>query len=297
MTMLEKGEVPGGVSLSGLFEGSFTPCAVESPGLGDYASSIVRGGWPALVGRGERTAVNAVHNYLSATFETSVVKKGGAPALARRIAKSLARNVGTSAGLNTIADDASQGDAGVQSRNTVSRYIDLLEELYVLEELPGWDAPVRARSRIRTKPKRYFSDPSIAAALLGVDARRLRGDGQLLGVLFEALCVHDVAVFARALPVAGKSALCYYSDADGLEVDMVLELPDGRWGGIEVKMNDAEVPDAARSLTRLRKKVAANPMARNPEPAFMAVLTMNSPFAYRDEEAGVYVVPFAALEP
>ena len=297
MTMLEKGEVSGGVSLADLFDGTFKPCAAESPKLGEYASSIVKGGWPALVGRGERAASNAIHSYLAATFETSVAKKGGNSALARRVARSLARNVGTGATLHTIADDISQGDARIQTRHTVSRYIDLLEELYLLEELPGWDAPVRARSRVRTKPKRYFADPSIAAALLGVDAKRLVGDGQLLGILFEALCVHDIRVFARALPVAGKSALCYYSDADGLEVDVVIELPDGRWGGIEIKMNDAKVPDGVKNLTRLRKKVASNPMARNPAPEFMAVLTMNSPFAYHDEENDVYVMPFACLEP
>ena len=297
MTMLEKGEVSGGVSLSGLFEGAFKSCVVESPSLGEYASSIVKGGWPALVGRGERAASNAVHSYLAATFETSVAKKNGSPVLARRIASSLARNVGTGATLQTIADDVSQNEARAQTRHTVSRYIDLLEELYFLEELPGWDAPVRARSRVRTKPKRYFADPSIAAALLGAGSKRLMGDGQLLGILFEALCVHDIRVFARALPVAGTSALRYYSDADGLEVDVVIELPDGRWGGIEIKMNDAKVPDGTKNLVRLRKKVAANPMARNPAPEFMAVVTMNSPFAYHDEENDVYIMPFACLEP
>ncbi len=247
--------------------------------------------------RGERAASNAIHSYLAATFETSVVRKGGNPTLARRIAASLARNVGTSATLRTIADDVSRGDTRVQTRHTVSRYIDLFEELYFLEELPGWDAPVRARSRVRTKPKRYFADPSIAAALLAIDAKRLMGDGQLFGVLFEALCVHDIRVFARALPTVGKSALFYYADADGLEVDVVIELPDGRWGAIEIKMNDAKVPDGVKNLARLRKKVALNPMARNPAPEFMAVVTMNSPFAYHDAENDIYVVPFACLEP
>lgn len=120
-------------------------------------------------------------------------------------------------------------------------------------------------------------------------------DGQLLGVLFESLCMHDLAVYASALPGAGADPLHYYRDSDGLEVDAVIELRDGRWAGIEVKLGESGVDAGAASPNRLRRKVAANPAARNPEPEFMAVVVGAGEFARYDASAGVYVIPLTAL--
>ena len=297
MTMLEKGEVKGGVSLKDLFAGKFKPCSVESPSLDVLTANIIKGGWPALLQKNEPHAAKAVSNYLDTTFEVSVPNKGGNATIARKIARSLARNVGTSAKLETIAQDASAGEAGSCSRFQVADYIEIFQSLYLLEELPGWDAPIKSKSRLRTKPKRYFADPSIAPALLSLDSERLMHEKQLLGTIFEALCVHDIKVFAQSLELSTRDSLAYYSDADGLEVDIIIELADGRWAGVEIKLNDEKIPEGIKNLNRLRAKVAANPLAENPEPAFLAVVTSNINFAYRDEENDVYVLPFAALEP
>lgn len=297
MTMFEKGEVPGGVSLEALFDGAFNAKTVEFEGLEAFVGNILRGGWPALLGRSERVCAKAISDYLDTTFEVSVPKKGGKPHLARKVATSLARNVGTSAKLDTIAQDASSGEASTASRYQVMECIDLLNSLYLLQELPGWDAPVKSKSRVRTKPKRYFADPSIAPVLLGLNANRLMRESQLLGNIFEAQCVHDLRVFVQHLPFSSRNSLAYYSDADGLEVDVVIELADGRWAGIEVKMNDVKVPEGIKNLQRLRAKVAGNPLAKNPKPAFMAVVTCNGEFAYHNSEEDVYVLPFACLQP
>ncbi|HJF63230.1 MAG TPA: DUF4143 domain-containing protein [Gordonibacter urolithinfaciens] len=161
----------------------------------------------------------------------------------------------------------------------------------------GWDAPVRSRSRVRTKPKRCFADPSLPAQLLGMSPERLLGDAQTFGLLFESLCVHDLRVYASALPNALPDPLRYYQDADGLEVDAIIELRDGRWAGIEVKLGESKVPDGVANLNRLRRKVLSNPAARNREPSFMAVVTASSPFARYDRENDVYVFPITALRP
>ena len=297
MTLWERGLSTGAVSLSGLFEGKFESSACDTS-LAPLADAICCGGWPALVGADAQTAAEVVDQYLDAMFEVSVPKKGGTPDMARRITSSLARNVATAATLQTIAQDAALGDeAGAPAASTVTAYLNMLEDMYVIESLRGWDAPVRAKSRLRTKPKRYFADPSIPAAALGMGPGRLLSDGQTFGLLFESLCVHDLRAYAACLPGAHPGSLRYYGDSDGLEVDVIIELRDGRWAALEVKLGEAKVPDGIRNIERLRKKVASNPAARNPEPEFSAVVTATSPFCRHDAEHDVYVFPITALRP
>ena len=297
MTLWERGLSTGAVSLSGLFEGKFEPSACDTS-LAPLADAICCGGWPALVGADAQTAAEVVDQYLDAMFEVSVPKKGGTPDMARRITSSLARNVATAATLQTIAQDAALGDeAGVPATSTVTAYLNILEDMYVIESLCGWDAPVRAKSRLRTKPKRYFADPSIPAAALGIGPGRLLSDGQTFGLLFESLCVHDLRAYAACLPGSHPGSLRYYGDSDGLEVDVIIELRDGRWAALEVKLGEANVPDGIRNIERLLEKVASNPAARNPEPEFSAVVTATSPFCRHDAEHDVYVFPITALRP
>lgn len=297
MTLWERGLSTGAVSLSGLFEGSFEPSACDAS-LAPLADAICCGGWPALLGANAQTAAEVVDQYLDAMFEVSVPRKGGTSDMARRIVSSLARNVATAATLQTIAQDAALGDeAGAPATSTVTSYLDMLESMYVIESLHGWDAPVRAKSRLRTKPKRYFADPSIPAAALGMGPERLLSDGQKFGLLFESLCIHDLRAYAACIPGAHPGSLRYYGDSDGLEVDAIIELRDGRWAALEVKLGETKVPDGIRNIERLRQKVAANPAARNPKPAFSAVLTATSPFCRYDAEHDIYVFPITALKP
>lgn len=293
MTLAETGESNASVSLAGLFRGEFEP--VDSQvGLVELAQIVCRGGWPAIQSRPKTSLSRVVSGYLDSLFNVSMANAGKNPILARRIAQSLARNVATSAKLSTLAEDAAQGEAA-PAEQTVRSYLDEFARNYFVDELPGWDAPVRAKSRLRTKPKRYFADPSLAANLLGVDADRLLTDGQLFGLLFESLCIHDLAVYAAMLPDVMPDSMRYYADADGLEVDVVIELADGRWAGIEIKAGEEKVSEAVSNLKRLKAKVAANPAARNPEPAFLAVLLGKCAAARFVEDEGVYVFPVTAL--
>lgn len=296
MTQHELGVSTGGVSLRALFDGSFSPVLSNSSLMG-LCGSICRGGWPALANRSGTSSGQVVRQYLDALFEETMPKAGKSPVLSRRIAASLARNVATSATLATIATDAASGEGRVSTDHTVSSYLAEFDRNYFLETLPGWDAPVRARSRLRTKPKRYLADPSLVIGLLGMDESRLLNDAQLSGLLFESLVVHDVRAFARCLPGYTRESMRYYADADGLEVDLIIELADGRWAGMEIKLGESKVDHGLSNLRRLRAKVASNPAARNPEPSFMAVVLGRGEIAryVRDEQA--YVLPFDTLEP
>lgn len=295
MSLMETGESSGAVSLAGLFEGAFEPRLVHQ-GLAPLAEMVCRGGWPALRDASADEAARYLDGYFDALFDVSIPRRGLDGADARFVAQSLARNIGAAVKNATVAGDAfNRDDQDRGAARKASEYIAALESLYVVESVAGWDAPVRAKSRLRTKPKRYFADPSLAASLLQVTPERIIDDGQLLGLLFESLCMHDLLVYASALPHASANPVKYYRDADGLEVDAIIELRDGRWAGIEIKLGENKVDEAFSTLNRLREKVAANPSARNPKPAFMAVIVGAGEFARYDASADAYVIPLTAL--
>ena len=294
MSLQETGASSGLVSLAGLFEGKFEPQLVQQH-LHPLAESICKGGWPALIDR-ESFEPEYLDSYFAALFDVSIPRKGLPGTESRNVALSLARNLGTAAKLSTIAADAritaSSNRAAIER---TAAHIQALESLYLIEPITGWDAPIRSKSRLRTKPKRYFADPSLAASLLQITPQRLLDDGELFGLLFESLAIHDLGIYARALPGASAEPLHYYRDSDGLEVDAVIELRDGRWAPIEIKLGENKVPDALASLSRLRRKVAANPAARNPHPAFSAVVVGAGEYARYDAQADAYILPLTSL--
>lgn len=294
MTLAEQGLSSGKVSLRGLFEGCFEPQLVQQP-LAPIASYVCKGGWPALAGR-DVSSAEYLDAYFDALFSVSIPRRGLNGSESRRVALSLARNLGTAAKLSTVTSDAQLGEADSKSAtNRAAAHISALQDLYVVEPVTGWDAPIRSKTRLRTKPKRYFADPSLAASLLQISPERLLEDGQLLGLLFESLCMHDLAVYASALPSAPADPLHYYRDSDGLEVDAIVELRDGRWAALEVKLGESQAGSAAASLNRLARKVAANPAARNPAPEFLAVLVGAGEYARYDRDLGTYIIPITCL--
>lgn len=298
MSLFESGESSGEVSLAGLFEGGFSTKPVEVD-VRSLAHAVCRGGWPAAIGCEDDLVGDVPAQYLDALFSVSAAKRGIDGRQARRLATSLARNLGTVMTYKAMYADVNDGEilAGASNsayRNELSPYIAFFEDQYFVENQGGWDAPVKSKSRVRSKPKRTFADPSLPASLLSMTPERLLSEPQVFGTLFEELCLRDVRVYASAMGLMPSPAVCYYGDADGLEVDIIVELPDGRWGAFEVKLSEQKVPEAERSLLRLKEKVRQNPAARNREPSFLAVLVGKASFR-RVTPAGVFVVPITEL--
>ncbi len=292
MTLSELGQSDCSVSLGALFDGEeLAPRACETS-LVDVARWCCRGGWPDSLDLPDELAFEQGAQYIQAVLDTNVADEGLSDDLARRFLRVLAFNVGQAATRPTLLKDAGLDEASASQANVLDEYLAFFKRLYLLEEVGGWAPPMRAKSRVRTKPKRYFADPSLPAALLGADPDQLAFDTQTLGMLFENLVMHDLWAIMDSYPgVANR--LCYYRDDKDLEVDAILERGT-RWAAIEVKLSDVKVDQAAESLLRLRRKVAENPAARNAEPAFMAVITGKSTLAYRRKD-GVYVIPAACL--
>jgi len=297
MSLSETGDSDCSVSLCGLFEGRFNNALVQTD-LRSIAGLICKGGWPGALYLELDDAKLIPDQYLD-TLLSSIGKKSGANEyILRRFVTSLARNIGQAVTYQTIASDIIEGDIndknGRVSRQQIEALSDTFKDRFIIEDLCGWDAPIRSKSRVRVKPKRSFVDPSLPAALLGADKNRLLQDGQLFGKLFEELCLRDLRIYASCMDSALPNSVKYYRDSDNLEVDAIIELRDGRWAGIEIKLSDNKVAEGVDNLLRLKNKIAFNPLARNPEPAFLAVMVGKTEFCRKTPE-GVYVFPCTAL--
>ncbi len=282
MSTFEIGRSDGSVSLASLFEGRSDFDARSDLSLDAIADLVCIGGWPAALDMDEKTALNVSKDYAEAVVRCDISvmdRMNRNPITASAIMRSLSRNICTMAETTAIASDVREQ----ASRITVLDYIDALRRLYVVEDVPSWHPSLTSKARVRAAPKRCFVDPSIAVASLGTGPGALMRDMPAFGSLFEAMCIRDLRVYSQVL----DGTVMHYHDSTGLEVDIVVELPDGRWGAFEVRL-DGDENGAARSLLRLKRKVSS-------APSFLAVLTGSGFFHVRDD--GVMIVPVGCLGP
>ena len=296
MSLFESGESSGQVSLSGLFAGEFTPCVAERDTVG-LVEAACRGGWPEAVDMEVDAAQLIAREYVTAALGMSVPALGIDPDIARRLAASLARNLGQAATYKTIITDmfgAEENPLSVIDEGRVRVYLDALKGMYIVEEVPGWTPPARDRKRFATKPKRYLADPSLACALLGMSPAALLDDWQTFGLVFENMAVRDLSVYARALDLLDDVPVRYYRDDSGVEADAIVQLADGRWAAFEFKVSEDKVERGVASLERMRRKVCENPRSQTRPPEFMAVITGVGEYA-REVAEGIVVVPIRLL--
>lgn len=296
MSLFESGESTGQVSLEGLFAGEFTPCVAERDTLG-LVEAACRGGWPEAVGMEVDAAQLIAREYVTAALGVSIPVLGLDPDIARRLASSLARNLGQAATYKTIINDMFGAEANplsVIDEGRVRAYLDALKGMYIVEEVPGWAPPARDRKRFATKPKRYLADPSLACALLGMSPAALLADWQTFGLVFENMAVRDLSVYARALDLLDDVPVRYYRDDSGVEADAIVQLADGRWAAFEFKVSEDKVEKGVASLERMRRKVCENPRSQTRPPEFMAVITGVGEYA-REVAEGIVAVPIRLL--
>ena len=296
MSLFESGESTGQVSLEGLFAGEFTPCVAERETVG-LVEAACRGGWPEAVDMEVDAAQLIAREYVTAALGVSIPALGLDPDIARRLASSLARNLGQAATYKTIINDmfgAEENPLSVIDEGRVRAYLDALKGMYIVEEVPGWAPPARDRKRFATKPKRYLADPSLACALLGMSPAALLADWQTFGLVFENMAVRDLSVYARALDLLDDVPVRYYRDDSGVEADAIVQLADGRWAAFEFKVSEDKVEKGVASLERMRRKVCENPRSQTRPPVFMAVITGVGEYA-REVAEGIVAVPIRLL--
>ena len=286
MSLFESGESSGLVTLKGLFENQFQPSMIELPSLEDLAFYIIRGGWPGGLDIPRENASLLAGEYIKATLSTDIFKLDGIKRSSDKfnlLLRSIARNESTTASIKKLQDDTSI------HFNTIEDYIEILKRLYMIENQKPFGFNIRSSVRVKQSEKWHFIDPSISASLLGVTINSLINDLETFGFLFEALCERDLRIYAEA----NNAHLYHYQDYKNRELDAVVEWPDGRWAGFEIKLGANRIDEAARNLIKIQKEIEEDPKGK--APCFMAVICGLSSGAYRRPD-GVFVIPITALK-
>ena len=292
MSLYESKDSNGEVSLKDLFE-SQNISAIDETSLEEIAFFICRGGWPKAIGLDEKTALFQAIDYYDAVISTDISRVDSIKRdkeKAKRLLKSYARHVGTQSSLETIRQDMLANQSDTFDQVTLYSYLDALRKTFVIEDSPAWNPNLRSKTSIRTTDTRYFSDPSIATASLGIGPKDLLDDLNTMGFLFENLCIRDLRIYTDYL----DGTVYHYRDRYGLECDAVIHLRNGAYGLVEIKLGgDKLIEEGAETLKDLASKIDTNNM---PNPSFMMVLCAKAPFAYKREDS-VYVIPITALRP
>ena len=291
MSLYESGDSSGKVSLQELCEGKLTPAMTGEVDLRTLARLTVRGGWPGNLDIGDADISLLPGEYLDAVIDDDVNRVDETRRDSRKIRlllRSLARNESTTATNRTLKNDIKEIDDEDIDVETVAMYLDIFNRLFLTDNQPPYSAKLRSSVRVKQAEKRHFCDPSLACALLKATPEKLIGDLETFGFLFEALCERDLKIYAESF----GAQLYHYQDYAGNEIDAVIELPDGGWCGIEIKLGANKIEEAAENLTRIRDEIVKD---GGKLPSALIVLCGLSNAAYRRPD-GVCVVPLTALK-
>lgn len=293
MSLWESGDSSGTLSLTDLFEGNGKVVTSLEKTLEEVAFLVCRGGWPRAILQSPRVALGRAFDYFDAVTAIDIsrvdaVKRN--PEWTKRLMRSYARFQGAQTPIAKIHDDMKANDNVTFDEKTIQSYITALKKIFVIEDMTAWNPNLRSKTAIRTSDTRYFVDPSIAVAALGIGPKDLMNDLETFGLFFETLCARDLRVYAEAL----NGNVYHYRDKDGLECDAVIHLRNGDYGLVEVKLGgDALIDEGASALNTLRDKIDTGRMKK---PSFLMVLIAVGLHAYPRED-GVWVVPVTCLKP
>lgn len=286
MTLFESGDSTGEVSLKELFEGNLDVDGSSNIDIDRLAFLICRGGWPKAIGMRDEIALDQAYDYIEAVIHSDInradnIKKN--PDKVRMLMRSYARNQGTQIANTELAKDIQSNE------ETIAIYIEALKRIFVIEEMKAWNPNLRSKTAIRSSNTRYYIDPSIAAASLGIGPNDLINDLKTFGFLFETLCVRDLRVFSDAI----NGEVYHYRDKNGQECDAVIHLRNGKYGLIEIKLGGEKlIEEGVETLKSMKSKIDINKMNT---PSFLMVITGIGDYAYQRPD-GVLVVPIGCLK-
>lgn len=292
MSLWESGESTGDVSLEKLFSPNYKIEGHSNLTFEDLVYVICRGGWPGAVNKkSKKASLMLVQEYYEAIVRSDISRVDNVKRdeeRTKRIMRSYARHQGTQATMTTILADISANETNEISDVTLAGYLNALRKIFVIEDTPAWNPFIRSKVAIRTSDTRYFVDPSIACAALGLGQQDLIDDLNTLGLLFETLCIRDLRVYADYL----GGQVYHYRDKNDLECDAVIHLRNGSYGLIEIKLGgESLIEDGAKTLKKLRDTIDTKRMK---PPSFLMILTGVGDYAYTRTD-GVAVVPVGSL--
>lgn len=292
MSLYESGDSTGEVSLKDLFDGVIEIEGDSNLNIERLAFLVCRGGWPQAVDMREEIALDQAMDYYNAVVRSDINRADNVqknPERVRRLMRAYAGNQGGQVPNTVLAQDIAANEEASINEETVASYVNALHKIFVIEDMPAWNPNLRSKTAIRSSNTRYYIDPSIAVAALGIGPNDLLNDLKTFGFLFETLCIRDLRVFADAL----NGEVYHYRDKEGQECDAVVHLRNGKYGLIEIKLGgDKLIEEGAKSLKSMEGKIDTDKMNA---PSFLMVLTGTGDYAYRRRD-GVYVVPIGCLK-
>ena len=292
MSLWESGDSTGEVSVNGLFSNVCNIEGSSDKNLDDIAYLVCRGGWPGTLGLDKDVALDLAFDYYDGVVRSDISRADGVsknPERVKRLMRSYARHQGTQANIAVIGADMAGNESGSLDDDTIYSYLNALRKIFVVEDMPAWNPNLRSKTVVRTSDTRYFVDPSIATAALGIGPNDLINDLKTFGLLFETMAVRDLRVYADAI----EGRVYHYRDKSGLECDAVIHLRNGKYGLVEIKIGgDKLIEEGVATLLTLSRNIDSGKMS---EPSFLMVLTGIGTYAYRRTD-GVYVVPIGCLK-
>jgi len=300
LTLYERNIGEPAVSISDLLAGTHPEITgATDVRLEDYTREIVVSGFPAireLEGRALRAQLDGyITRIVDRDFEELGEHRVRNPAALRRWMTAYAAASSSTTTFEKIRDAATSGEGETPTKKATIPYRRTLEQLWIVDPVPGWLPTRNQIARLTTPPKHQLADPALAARMLGVDAEALLSataagppiprDGTLLGALFESLVTLNVRVYAQKAEAVVKHCRTFSGDH---EVDLIVERGDGRVVGIEIKLSQTIGDSDVRHLRWLRDKIG--------DDLLDAVIITTGSAAYRRED-GVAVVPAALLGP
>lgn len=292
MSLYESGESTGEVSLQELFDQTEKIQGVNPLNIETLAFLICRGGWPHAVGMSEKPALEQAFDYYDAVVRNDInrvdhINKD--PERVKRLMRSYARNQGGQVANTLLKKDMLENEDASLNEDTVSSYVEALKKIYIVEDMPAWNPNLRSKTAIRAADTRYFIDSSIGIAALGIGPGDLLQELNIMGLMFETMCVRDLRVYAEAL----GGELLHYRDRTGLECDTVIHLRNGSYGLAEIKLGgDRLIEEGVRNLMKLKDKIDTSKMKA---PSFLMIVIGAGEYAYRRKD-GVYIVPIGCLK-
>jgi len=291
MSLFESGDSSGEISLKTLFENPEQIFAESDYDIEKLAFLVCRGGWPQSTFLSGKTALEEAFDYYEAIVNDDIKRADEIkrePERVKMLMRSFSRHQGQSVSYNVICADMSANDDNSLNDNTVASYINVLKKIFVIEDMPAWNPNLRSKTAVRTSDTRYYVDPSIAVASLGIGPKDLVNDLNTFGLFFETLAIRDLRVYAQSL----NGNVLHYRDKNGLECDSVIHLRDGNYALVEIKLGgEKSIDDGAKNLLTLSNQIDTTKM---PAPKFLMVLTGIGPYAYKRKD-GVFVVPIGCL--
>lgn len=228
--------------LEGHLQAELRPVATTP---GKLAHRLLAGGFPEAVARPPERARVWHRSYLKTLVERDArdVSRLRDTSALMRLLELMALRTGELLNISSLGNEL-----GLQ-RETVDRYLDVAERLFLLRRLHPWYRN-EAKRLVKT-PKLHFTDSGLAATLAGVLADDWAVHRERFGHLLESWVVQQFVT--QAGWTDPDLRFWHYRDKDQVEVDLVVTRGRQTWG-VEVKSAMTAMPGDGRGLRRLAEQ-------------------------------------------